>query len=379
MTRSVRVLLAPPFPPEATRRTHVVVVDVLRATTTIATALTNGAAGVIPVLTSEDALPIARRLGRDRILLCGERDAVLIPGFDLDNSPASYRAESVAGKTLIFTTTNGTRAFRATASAASVRAAALVNRTAVAEALLAESGDIAILCAGTQDRFAFEDALGAGALADALLRDDAELELDDASRAAALLYRSVEDRLADAVASSDHALELARKGFAEDLTRCAALDTLRIVPTLRDGVLVDETRAQATGAGGGMQSDGTGDATAALAARLESDLSGFRERHGSEYLVRGGVNAALLTGALHAYVSIAFRERRGDEALRAIAAAFEHVVASHGTSGGAIVETFLEGVAEWPWAWREELRRTLGPEGKRVLSTIGGDATTPAL
>lgn len=238
MTRSIDVLLAPPWHADSVRDAHVAVVDVLRATTTIAIALANGAEGAIPVAEPDDATALGQRLGRDRVLFCGERNAVRIDGFDLDNSPASFGAAVVAGKTLLITTTNGTRALKAVASAASVRAAGLVNRTAVADALAHEEGDIVIVCAGDYGKFALEDALGAGALVDTLIALIAEVELRDGARAATLLYRAVANRLPDAVASADHAQVLAAKGFARDITRCAALDTVAIVPTLRDGVLV---------------------------------------------------------------------------------------------------------------------------------------------
>jgi 2-phosphosulfolactate phosphatase len=239
--RRVDVLLGPPWPADAVRGAHVAVVDVLRATTTIATALAHGAAGVIPVAEPEEAVALASRLGRERVLLCGERHSVRIGGFDLDNSPASFARELVAGKTLIITTTNGTRALRAVASAASVRTAALVNRAAAAETLAGDDGDVVIVCAGEHNGFALEDAIGAGALVDALLQRAGlgdGIELRDGARAAALLYRGVGARLADAIASADHAQVLAEKGFAADVARSAELDVLDVVPTLRDGILV---------------------------------------------------------------------------------------------------------------------------------------------
>jgi 2-phosphosulfolactate phosphatase len=236
--RTIDVLLEPLWPAESLRGMHVAVVDVLRATTTIAVALANGAAGVIAVAEPEDAVALAQRLGRDRVILGGERGAERIEGFDLDNSPASFTPHACAGKTLIITTTNGTRAIQGASRALSVRAAALVNRTAVADALANEDGDIVITCAGDGGHFALEDAIAAGALVDVLLSQIGDVDLRDGARAAALLYRSVADRLADAIASADHAHYLAQKGFGADLTRCAAVDTLAVVPTLRDGILI---------------------------------------------------------------------------------------------------------------------------------------------
>jgi len=238
VSRCVEVLLGPPWSADVMRGAHVAVVDVLRASTTIATALANGAAGVIPVADPADAIAVGHRLGRERVLFCGERDAQRIEGFDLDNSPASFGPSVVAGKTLVMTTSNGTRALHAVAGAASVCTVALVNRTAAADVLAHADGDIVIVCAGEANAFALEDAIGAGALVDALLTLVNRVELRDGARAAALLYRSVAGRLADAIASADHAQSLAQKGFAPDVTRCAALDTLDVVPMLRDGVLV---------------------------------------------------------------------------------------------------------------------------------------------
>ncbi|HEX3466529.1 MAG TPA: 2-phosphosulfolactate phosphatase [Candidatus Elarobacter sp.] len=241
MSRTIEVVLGPPWPGEAVREAHVAVVDVLRATSTIATALHSGATGVIPVADAADAMAMALRIGRDRVLLCGERDSELIEGFDLDNSPASFTPDVVGGKTLIMATSNGTRALCAVAGAASVRTAALLNRAAVAAALARETGDVLVVCAGENARFALEDAIGAGALVDALLASIADAELSDGARAAALLYRAVSGRVGDAIASADHAQDLARKGFAADVTRCAALDALDVAPILRDGILITPT------------------------------------------------------------------------------------------------------------------------------------------
>ena len=361
--QAVRVLLAPPFAPELLRGAHVVVIDVLRATTTIATALANGAAGVVPVLDPEDALAVARRLGRERVLLCGERDATLIAGFDLDNSPAAYARETVQGRTLVFTTTNGTRAIRAATAPASLRTAALINRRAVAETLAALDGEVVILCAGVQGRFALEDAIGAGALVDGIAARAPHVELDDGARAAALLFRSVAMRLQDAIASADHALALAAKGLSGDLAGCAELDALDVVPTLREGVLV-------AARDGAISASPPLDAAHAIAERLDSSLPGFRERHAGEYVVRGNVNGTLLAGALQAYTAVAFRERRGDEAVRAIADAFEAALTERLRGADNLVESYLEGTAEWPQPWRDALARALGPAAGRTYEMV---------
>ena len=215
----------------------IAVLDVLRATTTIVAALANGALAVVPVEEPKEAFAHAERLGRERVLLGGERESVHIPGFDLDNSPRAYTRERVDGKTIIFTTTNGTRALRRAAKiATSVIVATLRNRTAVAHALLAGAGDVTLLCAGSNGDFSFEDFLGAGAIVAAMRDRVPGLALGDSAFAALSAYARHARALHAAVAQGTHAQRLIRDGFAEDVVYCAAVDRIGLVP-----VLLDET------------------------------------------------------------------------------------------------------------------------------------------
>jgi 2-phosphosulfolactate phosphatase len=216
----------------------VAVIDVLRATSTIVTALENGAEGIVPVREADEAIAVMRRLGRERSLLCGERESRLIAGFDLDNSPASYTRERVAGKTLVLTTTNGTRALvEASRGNAIVYCAALLNRAAVVERLAAGSGDARLICAGSEGKLSFEDMLCAGAIVEALLKHDKHLAISDAALAAATVYAANAKRLTSAIASGTHAHALAEKGFSADIAACAKIDVSRCVPVYVDGVI----------------------------------------------------------------------------------------------------------------------------------------------
>ncbi|HEX6693721.1 MAG TPA: 2-phosphosulfolactate phosphatase [Longimicrobiales bacterium] len=141
-----------------------VVIDVLRATTTIVHALVNGARRVIPARTVEEAVAKRMELGRDAALLCGERDAQPIPGFDLGNSPVEFTRENVADHALIMTTTNGTPALLAAGASHIALIAAFVNVEAVAKRIVELDGDVLIACAGREGRFAMEDACCAGLL-----------------------------------------------------------------------------------------------------------------------------------------------------------------------------------------------------------------------
>jgi 2-phosphosulfolactate phosphatase len=210
---------------------------VLRATTVIVRALDAGAKRIIPTLDPEDAIRVRERLGRDGVLLGGERNAVRIDGFDLDNSPASYTPESVGGATIAFTTTNGTRALQRVANAGAPRVicAAFANLAAVVDRLAGdERAHILIVCAGTEGAVSLEDTLCAGAIAAELVVRDPGVTLTDGARAAALLYNGVRERLVEAVASGDHAQKLASMGFAADVVAAAQRNVSTAVPVYSD-------------------------------------------------------------------------------------------------------------------------------------------------
>jgi 2-phosphosulfolactate phosphatase len=216
----------------------VVVIDVLRATTTITRALENGAQAVIPCLEPEDAIAVRNRVGRDRVLLGGERESRKINGFDLDNSPASYAASIVTGKTVAFTTTNGTRALQRVghAGAVSVFCGSLNNRAAIVTALASvDAREALLVCAGQDGEFSFEDFFCAGAIANLCLERFPAVALSDAALAAAVTFRNGADRIADAIASGEHAQSLALLGFRNDIVDAARLDCSPIVPVYRDG------------------------------------------------------------------------------------------------------------------------------------------------
>jgi 2-phosphosulfolactate phosphatase len=180
MTPSLHVHFLPALvPPDELAGSVVVVIDVLRASTTITHALVAGAKEVIPCREVDDAIDLAQRLSRGGPVVCGgERGGLQIPGFELSNSPTCCTRDSVGGKTLVFTTTNGTLAMECCRDAARVFIGAFVNRTAVKQKLREAYGrglPLKLLCAGTGGRITREDVLFAGALVDLLVRgqDDA--------------------------------------------------------------------------------------------------------------------------------------------------------------------------------------------------------------
>jgi len=238
--RSVRVLASPEGLGELDIRDHlVVVVDVLRACTAIAHALDAGARGVIPVETVEEATELAARLGRGSAVLAGERGSLRIDGFDLGNSPGEFVPARVAQKTVVLTTSNGTRTFARAAKAKQCVAGAIVNRGAVIRRARAFERTV-IVCAGDSGGFSYEDFLGAGLLVDAMVRDaSAPVHLHDGARAAREVAAGIAD-LHQALRGTDHGRELEALGFGEDLALAAALDRFDRVPALRDGSLTAE-------------------------------------------------------------------------------------------------------------------------------------------
>lgn len=215
-----------------------VVIDVLRATTTICTALANGADTVVPVLTPEEARQVAADNPERRFLLGGERQAVLISGFHHGNSPLEYTESRVKGRPILFTTTNGTRAIRRAAGADRVYVASFLNAPAVARELSRLERDVAICCAGTHDQFSLEDTACAGAILGLLSGPGVALEINDMGQVAREIFHRYDGRLGDLLHLSEHGQHLLKLGLQEDLLLCAQLGTVNLLPRFTEGQVI---------------------------------------------------------------------------------------------------------------------------------------------
>jgi len=213
-----------------------IVIDVVRASTTIVAALAGGARAVVPVSSPEDARARGRAWRDGLVLVGGERGGNPPPGFDCGNSPTEYTPARVAGRTVIFTTTNGTRALLAVAGARRVAVAGFVNATAVTRWAEAEPGDLLLVCAGERGRFCLEDAVCAGLLVSRLARGRGALT--DAARAAQGLWSRYAGDLEEMLRDATWAQVLTAQGRGADLPLCVALDAYDVVPVARDGALV---------------------------------------------------------------------------------------------------------------------------------------------
>jgi 2-phosphosulfolactate phosphatase len=225
----------------------VVVIDVLRATTTMIHALANGAREVIPCAEIDEARAVAARCPAGSVVLGGERGGRPIPGFDLGNSPASYRPDLVAGKTVVMTTTNGTLALLHARTAERVLVGAFANLGAIIRTLRAETRPIHLLCAGSEGDASIEDVLFAGAVvthvgeASGQFRTSDEKPMPDGrAEIAAAAYvgrgENSDARLATFLTGKGGAL-LDQLGLRSDVIACAEVDTADVVPVMENGWL----------------------------------------------------------------------------------------------------------------------------------------------
>jgi 2-phosphosulfolactate phosphatase len=217
---------------------QLVVVDVLRTCSTLAHALRNGAAKVIPVESVEEATRIAQTLDPKQRLLCGERDGSKVNGFDLGNSPREYDAGRVEGTTLVFASTNASPVMAGLLVGREQRLLSYVNVGAVADAVREEGADLSIICAGRNGRLSLEDSACAGALVRRLvetLPSGRQPELNDAAELAMAYDRVYGGEPETILRRSDHGRYLIELGFEDDLAICAAVDSVPVVPHLKEG------------------------------------------------------------------------------------------------------------------------------------------------
>lgn len=219
-----------------------VVIDVLRATTVMTVALSNGANEIIAVRTPAEALQLRSSLTGKAILLGGERNADKIDGFDLDNSPRSYTRQAVEGKTIIMTTTNGTQAISNASSASRLFITSFLNIEATAQFLSSCTSDIFIVCSGTAGHFTLEDGICAGMLIDILCASDSSViplskECNDFSHAMRALYLSSPD-VQSLASQGEHFTRLQRKGYGADIDICFDLTKKLSLIECIDGKIV---------------------------------------------------------------------------------------------------------------------------------------------
>lgn len=215
----------------------VAIVDVLRASTTVATALGNGARSVIPLEGADEVIVRSKEFARSQILLAGEQKMHPITGFDLGNSPAEFGPDVVEGKTILITTTNGTRTLLGVQGARDIVIASYVNFTAVLTMMKVAAGtntDIAIICAGEEGIFTLEDSACAGRYVRSIPKRADSVQVNDAATASVLIEKKYGDNIAKVFKESTHGQALQKAGFGDDLAAAAEVDSYPVVPIYQD-------------------------------------------------------------------------------------------------------------------------------------------------
>lgn len=213
----------------------VVIIDVFRATSTIAAALYNKAKAVIPVATVEECIALGNSIAGS--VTAGERNGHIVEGLQYGNSPSEYTRDFISGRTLVLTTTNGTRLLHMVKGAESIITGSFLNLGAVCEFLAMKNTNVLLACAAWKDRFNLEDTLFAGAVVNSLA---GHFDVNcDSARAAAVLHRSMgATKPIDMLRDSAHYRRLAAYGLEEDMAYCTTVDLHPVVPILKGQELV---------------------------------------------------------------------------------------------------------------------------------------------
>ena len=221
----------------------VVVIDVLRASSVMITALAHGAKAFIPAATVKDAFQVASGISDDECLLGGERDTKIVKGFDLGNSPLDYTEEKVQGKTIVLATSNGTKALKALEQAKRIFIGTFLNMKALTEKL-AELDELVLVCSGTNNNFSMDDALCASKIVDHIAAKK-QVKLSDM---ALTLQKAFHDKTIsnrEQLQDCYHLNLLIRNGFEGDVDYCLQEDLFEIVPEMREGTIVVPTKTPA--------------------------------------------------------------------------------------------------------------------------------------
>lgn len=213
----------------------VVIIDVFRATSTIAAALYNKAESVIPVASVDECIDLGNKIANS--ITAGERNGQIVEGLQYGNSPSEYTREFVQGKTLVLTTTNGTRLLHMVQGADAIITGSFLNLTAVSDYLVSKRKNVLLACAAWKDKFNLEDTLFAGAVVNKI---SSHFDINcDSARAANTLFESMNGVAPiDFLRNSSHYRRLSAYGLEKDMEYCASIDLHPVVPYLQNGKLM---------------------------------------------------------------------------------------------------------------------------------------------
>ncbi len=222
------------YEPERHAGSLVVVIDILRATSAICTAFENGTASVIPVATVAEA----REYKEKGYLVAAERDGYVLDFADFGNSPFNFTPERVAGKTIVYSTTNGTGIIKLAHSAQYIVIASFLNISSIVEWIIARDNDVVLFCSGWKNRFNLEDSLCAGAIAERLLGTSLYSTICDSTHAATDLWSLAGGDLPGYIEKVAQRSRLRDKNLDDCIPFCLSMDFTKKIPVIRDGILV---------------------------------------------------------------------------------------------------------------------------------------------
>ncbi len=214
-----------------------VVIDVLRASSTIVSALQNGAREVIPVSSVEFAVKVSGGMFGGQTLMGGERNTKKIEGFALGNSPLEYNKEAIEGKTIVLYTTNGTRAVVKAKFSENLFVCSFLNLSAIASHLITLNKNVEILCSGKANNFSMEDTVCAGKLVSELLKLKEDIEITDSAKASLALNKSFGKSIVKMLKETEHGKVLIENNFEEDVKFCSKLNISDIIPYYTSNVI----------------------------------------------------------------------------------------------------------------------------------------------
>ncbi|MBE6047213.1 MAG: 2-phosphosulfolactate phosphatase [Clostridium sp.] len=215
----------------------VVVIDMLRATSVITTAIMNGCKEVIPTLTVEEAFEKRDEIGKENCILGGERKAIKIEGFDLSNSPLEYTEEKIKNKTIVLSTTNGTRTLTSCLSAKTIYVGSVLNAAAIAERLVEENKDVVIVNSGSNGQFSMDDYICTGFILKELTSLTTKVYLSDIAKASLKAYESYPD-ITSYIKDARHYGVMVNLNLQKDLKYCVQKNITKEVPKYIDGHII---------------------------------------------------------------------------------------------------------------------------------------------
>ncbi|MBW6492509.1 MAG: 2-phosphosulfolactate phosphatase [Lentimicrobium sp.] len=240
MLQNLEIILSPAvYSYHATKGNHVtVVIDVLRFTTSLVSVFENGAISVIPVSLPDEA----EALQKQGFPVAAEREGIRLPFADYGNSAADFRTADIKGKTLVYSTTNGTKAMKMAAEHGLVVTAAFTNLTAVADWLVCRNENLIILCSGWKNLISMEDTICAGALADLLLKSGRFQKTGDEVDLALTLWESNRNKLKEALMSTSHYIRLLGLSVDPLADHTVSIGISQVVPVFENGKITNKSK-----------------------------------------------------------------------------------------------------------------------------------------